>query len=79
MAEQTIKSDQRGRICLGKKIIDIYGRDFTVVSTATEIILLPAIADPIKELQRQGEKLPLKASIKQLREEIKEQSLKDIE
>ncbi|OGF01647.1 MAG: hypothetical protein A2509_03125 [Candidatus Edwardsbacteria bacterium RIFOXYD12_FULL_50_11] len=78
MTEQTIKSDPRGRICLGKKIIDIYGKDFIVITFASEIILLPAISDPIGELQEQGKKLPKKATIKQLRQEILDQSLKDM-
>ncbi|MBU2464605.1 MAG: AbrB family transcriptional regulator [Candidatus Edwardsbacteria bacterium] len=78
MTEQTIKSDQRGRICLGKKIVDMYGKDFTLITSASEIILLPAISDPIGELQEQGKKLPKKATIKQLRQEIIDQCLKDM-
>lgn len=75
MQELTIKSDQRGRICLGRKIIEKYGTEFIIIPMTKEIILLPLIQDPIKELQEEGRKLP-KATIKQLRQEILKEAFK---
>jgi hypothetical protein len=78
MQELTTKSDQRGRICLGRKIIEKYGTEFIIIPMTKEIILLPLIQDPIKGLQEEGKKLP-KLSIKQLRQEILKEAFKELE
>ncbi|MGB3479877.1 MAG: AbrB family transcriptional regulator [bacterium] len=77
MQDITIKSDERGRICLGKKIVEKYGTEFIIIPTSEQLILLPKTEDPIKELQKQGEKLPA-LSRKKLRKKILKEAFKSL-
>ena len=77
MHDITIKSDQRGRICLGRKIVEKYGMEFIIIPALEQLILLPKTEDPIKELQKQGEKLPA-LSCKKLRKEILKEAFESL-
>lgn len=77
MQELTIKSDPRGRICLGKRIIEKYGREFIIIPASKQLILLPKAEDPVKELQEEGKKLP-KVSVRKLRQEILKEAFKNL-
>ncbi len=73
----TTKSDSRGRICLGRRIVERYGQEFVIIATPQDITLLPSAKDPIKELQEESRKLP-KVSVAELKKKIREQAAKDL-
>ena len=51
---KTVLADDRGRIVLGAKILDKYGKKFAVVGTPKEIVLIPIANDALVELARLG-------------------------
>ena len=67
MKTDLIKLDERGRATLGKEVTEVYGDRFIIIKAPKEIVLKPLTKDPIKLLQKEGEKLPKGISIKQLR------------
>lgn len=72
--------DDRGRITLGKKIGERYGREFVVVETEKDIVLVPIAQDPVKELQKIGKEAGIdKYSIKELRAMAMEEAEKEIQ
>jgi hypothetical protein len=51
---KTALADERGRIVLGTKFLDKYGKKFAVIGTPKEIVLVPIANDPIAELAKIG-------------------------
>ena len=49
---KTVLADERGRIVLGTKLLDKYGKKFAVVGMPKEIVLVPISKDPLSELKR---------------------------
>ncbi|MBI2578108.1 MAG: AbrB family transcriptional regulator [Candidatus Aenigmarchaeota archaeon] len=70
--------DERRRITLSRDVVEEFGTDeFVVIPIKKEGILLkPLPKDPVKTLQKEGEKLKGK-TIKQLRKEAYEEALKE--
>lgn len=60
--------DARGRITLGAKVVERYGKRFAVVETPKDIVLVPISKDPLAELRRMGEEAGIdRYTIKELR------------
>ncbi|ADC65553.1 transcriptional regulator, AbrB family [Ferroglobus placidus DSM 10642] len=72
------KVDERGRVYLPKSVRSRIGKEVFVVEVKDGILLIPKPADPIKELEKEGKKLPSK-SIEDLRREIVEEAMEEIE
>ena len=71
--------DERGRITLGSKIVDRFGRRFAIVTTARDIVLVPIAKDPLAELQRLGKEAGIdKYTLKELKEMTREEAQKEI-
>jgi len=68
--------DERHRITLPGNIIEKYGERFVVIEIKGNILLKPLPKDPIKALQKEGEKLK-GLSIKQIRKIAYEEALKE--
>ena len=68
--------DERHRITLPGNIIEKYGERFVVIEIKANILLKPLPKDPIKALQKEGEKLK-GLSIKQIRKIAYEEALKE--
>ena len=76
---RTVLADERGRVTLGAKIVDKYGRKFALVSTANEIALVPIAKDPLAELARIGREAGIdKYTLKELRGIAMEEAEKQI-
>ena len=72
-------ADERGRITLGSKIMERYGKKFAVVETERDIVLVPIAQDPLKELQKIGKEAGIdKYTIKELREMALEEAEKEV-
>ena len=69
--------DDRGRITLGSKLADKFGKTFAVVETVSGITLIPIAKDPLKKLQELGKPLE-KYSIKQLRKMAMESAKSEV-
>ena len=71
--------DERGRITLGSKIVDRFGRKFAIVTTARDIVLVPIAKDPLAELSRiwRGSGID-KYTLKELKEMAREEAQKEI-
>lgn len=71
--------DERGRITLGKKIEERYGKRFFLIKTKNEIILRPiSTKDPIVGLRELGQRAGInKLSIKRLRKIALEEAGKE--
>lgn len=74
---KAIFADERGRITLGSKIIDRFGRKFAVVTTARDIVLVPIAKDPLAELERLGKEAGIdRYTLKELRQMAQEEAEK---
>ena len=51
---KTVLADERGRIVLGTKFLDRYGKKFAVIGTPKEIVLVPIAKNPVAELAKLG-------------------------
>ena len=71
-------ADDRGRVTLGSKLVDEYGRKFAVVRHREEIILIPIPKDPIAHLQGLGREAGIdKYTTKELKEMAREEAEKE--
>ena len=52
------KVDEKGRICLGKKLGKRLGEEVFIVELKDGVLLVPKPADPLKMLQTLGASLP---------------------
>lgn len=76
---KTIFADDRGRITLGSRIVDKYGKKFAVVSAEKEIVLVPIEKDPLKRLRQIGKEAGIdKYTLEQLRGMAIEEAQKEI-
>ena len=75
---KTVLADDRGRIVLGTKILDKYGKKFAVVGTPKEIVLVPISKDPLAELTRLGKETGIdKYSLTELKKMAREEAQKE--
>ena len=75
---KTALADDRGRIVLGTKFLDKYGKKFAVVGTPKEIVLVPIAKEPIAELQRLGKEAGFdKYTISELKRLAREEGEKE--
>ncbi|MBI2136892.1 AbrB/MazE/SpoVT family DNA-binding domain-containing protein [Candidatus Woesearchaeota archaeon] len=75
---RAVFADERGRITLGSKTVDEYGRKFAVVRTPKEIVLVPIADDPLAELQRLGRQAGIDSyTLKELRQMAREGAEKE--
>ena len=75
--------DQRGRIHLGAKTAEEYGRKFAIIRGKKEIVLMPIPKDPLAHLRMLFKEAGIdKYTIKQLRkmalEEAENEALKNV-
>ena len=76
---KTVFADERGRITLGSKLLDKYGKKFAVVSANKEIVLVPIAKDPVARLVQIGKKSGIdKYTLSQLRKMALEKANKEI-
>lgn len=68
--------DERHRVTLPGDMIEKYGERFVAIETKDGLLLKPLPKDPIKTLQKEGEKLK-GLSIKQIRKIAYEEALKE--
>ncbi|MDE1827995.1 MAG: AbrB family transcriptional regulator [Candidatus Micrarchaeota archaeon] len=52
--------DERGRVTIGNKLVAKYGKQFIVVPTPEEILLVPTAEDPLAKLKELGKKLKIR-------------------
>ncbi len=77
---KTILTDERGRLTLGTKLVERYGRKFVIVQTETKIVLHPIPKDPLKDLQELWKDSGIeKYDIKELKRMIRKEAEKEIE
>ena len=69
--------DERRRLTLPKDVVDYPEQKFVAIKTKEGILLKTLPKDPIKALQKEGEKLK-GIPIKQLRKEAEEEAYADI-
>ena len=72
------KVDSRGRVYLPKSVREKIGREVFIVEVKDGILLIPKPADPLKELEEIGRKLPEK-SVRELRKEIEAAAMEEVE
>ena len=70
--------DERRRITLPKEVVDDPEQKFVAIKTKEGILLKPLPKDPIKALQKEGEKLK-GASTRELRKSAEEEAYAEIE
>ncbi len=71
-------ADNRGRVTLGSKIVDEYGKKFAIVRHRKEIVLVPIPKDPLAELRRLGKAAGIdRFTIKELRKMAIEEAEKE--
>lgn len=71
-------ADERGRITLGAKVVERYGKKFAVVETPGDIVLVPISKDPLAELRRLGKEAGIdRYTIKELRKMALEEAEKE--
>ena len=80
---KTVLADARGRIVLGTKILNKYGKKFAVVGTPKEIVLVPISKNPLEELKRLGkdagvDNYTLEELKKMAREEAQKEALHNV-
>jgi hypothetical protein len=76
---KTVFADERGRITLGSKLLDRYGKKFAVVSAGKEIVLVPIAKDPLAKLKEIGRQAGIdKYTVKQLRKMAAEEAEKEL-
>ncbi|MBI2581226.1 hypothetical protein HYV85_05490 [Candidatus Woesearchaeota archaeon] len=72
-------ADDRGRITLGTKVVERYGKKFVVVETPRDIVLVPISNDPIAELARIGKQGGIdKYTLKELKRMAAEEAEEEI-
>ncbi|MBI2653608.1 AbrB/MazE/SpoVT family DNA-binding domain-containing protein [Candidatus Woesearchaeota archaeon] len=75
---KTVLADNRGRIVLGTKFLDRYGRKFAVVGTPKEIVLIPIAKDPLAELRKLGKEAGIdKYTLAELKKMAREEAEKE--
>ena len=76
---KTVLADERGRIVLGTKMLDEYGKKFAVVGMPKEIVLVPISKDPLSELKRMGKEAGIdKYTLSELKRMAKEEAEKEV-
>jgi hypothetical protein len=70
-------SDERGRITLGKDVVDKYGKEFYVVRAPGEVLLIPVPKDPLKVFKEEGKKIPKHLTLADLKSISEEESEKE--
>jgi len=76
---KTVFADERGRITLGSKILDTYGKKFAVVTAGKEIVLVPIAKDPLARLTQMGKEAGIdKYTLGQLRKIAREEAEKEL-
>ncbi len=76
---KTVFADERGRIVLGTKFLDKYGKKFAVVSAKKEIVLVPIAKDPLARLKEIGKESGIdKYTLKELKEMAREEAEKEM-
>ena len=76
---KTVLADERGRIVLGTKLLDKYGKKFAVVGMSKEIALVPISKDPLSELKRMGKEAGIdKYTLSELKRMAKEEAEKEV-
>ena len=71
------KCDRKGRIRLQASMISKYGDEFFVVQAPGKLILFPIPDDPVKDLQKMGEKLK-GYTIDELKKMIQQQAEEEV-
>lgn len=79
----TVLADDRGRITLGSKMVERFGRKFAVVEMVDGIRLIPIPRDPLATLRELGKKAGIdRYGIKELRkmalEEAESEAMKGL-
>lgn len=76
---KTIFADDRGRIVLGAKLVDKFGKKFAVISAKNEIVLVPIAKNPLDDLSKIGKNAGIdKYTLKELRKIAKEEAEKEV-
>ncbi len=76
---KTVFADERGRIVLGTKFLDRYGKKCAVVSAKKEIVLVPIAKDPLARLVEIGKESGIdKYTLKELKGMAREEAEKEI-
>lgn len=78
MGLESVVCDERGRIVLAKELRDEYGERFMVVRATGEVVLVPIPADPLKDLQEIGKKIPRHLSVKDLKRMARQRALREV-
>ena len=73
-----LKVDEKARVCISKEKVKRYGEYFVAVSLPEGILLKPVPKDPIKTLGRYSKKFRGQ-SIAEIKKEIHEEALKEVE
>ena len=68
--KQIYELDSKRRISFPKDIVERYGTSYAIVRLRDEVLLKPMVEDPLKALQKEGEKLKGLIS-QQLRKDFK--------
>jgi hypothetical protein len=71
------KCDSKGRVYLKEEIRAKYGREFLILQTLKEIILLPVPENPIKDLEELGKMIPIK-SLQEIKKKIRSRGMQDV-
>ena len=76
---KTVFADDRGRIVLGAKLLEKYGKKFAIVNTPKEIVLIPIAKNPLAELLRIGKESGIdKYALAELKKMAREEAEKEI-
>ena len=74
-----VTADSRGRITLGSKLVDEYGRRFWVVHTHDRVVLIPIPKNPLAHLRTMGRKAGLdQYTLKELKHMSREEAEKEV-
>jgi hypothetical protein len=78
MKMRSLMADERGRITLGAKIIEEYGKRFAVVRHRKDIVLVPLPEDPLATLRKLWKGAGIdKYSAKELKKMAREEAEKE--
>ena len=75
---ESVACDERGRIVLAKELREEYGERFMVVRAPGEVVLVPIPADPLRDLQDMGKKLPNHMPVKDIKERARRRALSTV-
>ena len=76
--DNVLLADERGRVTLGSKIIDRYGKKYIVIIAEKEITLVPLKEDPLKKLKKMSKEAGLeKYGLKKLKRIAEEEAIKN--